>query len=108
MSTMKAVQVPRAGAAFELVERPLPEPQQGQVRIKVQACGVCHSDSVVKEGGPYPIAYLRVPGHRVIGVIDVVGKAFRTWSARQLLDAGWNARKESVCPSFQRGVVFKS
>ncbi len=80
MSTMKAVQVPHAGAAFELVERPLPEPGEGQVRIKVEACGVCHGDISVKEGGPIPVAYPRVPGHEVIGVIDAVGKGVRPWN----------------------------
>src|SRR5438045_9154314 len=68
MSTMKAVQVPHAGGAFELVERPLPEPQESQVRIKVEACGVCHSDSSVKEGGVYPITYpLSGSPSRVVG-----------------------------------------
>src|SRR2546425_9568341 len=103
MSTMKAVQVPRAGAAFELVERPLPEPQEGQVRIKVQACGVCHSDSVVKEGGPYPITYPRIPGHEVIGVIDAVGKGVRPWSVGQRVGVGWHGGHDFVCPACRRG-----
>jgi D-arabinose 1-dehydrogenase-like Zn-dependent alcohol dehydrogenase len=72
----------QAGGAFELVERPLPEPQEDQVRTKVEACSVCHSDSIVKEGGSYPITYPRVPGHEVIGVIDAVGKGVHPWSAR--------------------------
>ena len=103
MATMKAVQVPHAGAAFELVERPLPEPQEGQVRIQVQACGVCHSDSVVKEGGPYPITYPRVPGHEVIGVIDAVGKGVRTWSTGQRVGVGWHGGHDFVCPACRRG-----
>src|SRR3989441_9717106 len=103
MSTMKAVQVPRAGAAFELVERPLPEPQEGQVRIKVQACGVCHGDSVVKEGGLYPITYPRVPGHEVIGVIDAVGEGVRPWSAGQRVGVGWHGGHDFVCPACRRG-----
>jgi len=90
MSTMKAVQVPHAGGAFELVERPLPEPREGQVRIKVEACGICHSDSLVKEGGSYPITYPRVPGHEVIGVIDAVGKGVHPWSAGQRVGVGWH------------------
>ena len=103
MSTMKAVQVPQAGGAFELVERPLPEPQEGQVRIKVEACGVCHGDSVVKEGGPYPITYPRVPGHEVIGVIDAVGTGVRPWSAGQRVGVGWHGGHDFVCPACRRG-----
>jgi len=103
MSTMKAVQVPHAGGTFELVERPLPEPQEGQVRIKVQACGVCHSDSLVKEGGPYPITYPRIPGHEVIGVIDAVGKGVRPWSAGQRVGVGWHGGHDFVCPACRRG-----
>ena len=67
---MRAVQVPRAGGPFELVERDVPEPQPGWVRINVEACGVCHSDSLVKEGLWPGIQYPRVPGHEVIGVVD--------------------------------------
>ena len=103
MATMKAVQVPHAGAAFELVERPLPEPGEGQVRIKVQACGVCHGDSVVKEGGPYPITYPRVPGHEVIGVIDAVGIGVRPWSTGQRVGVGWHGGHDFVCPACRRG-----
>lgn len=103
MPTMKAVQVPQAGGAFELVERPLPEPQEGQVRIKVEACGVCHSDSVVKEGGPYPITYPRVPGHEVIGVIDAVGTGVRPWSVGQRVGVGWHGGHDFICPACRRG-----
>jgi len=73
MAKMKAVQVPRAGADFEVVEREIPEPGPGHVRIRVQACGICHSDVVTKEGLFPGIAYPRVPGHEVAGVIDEVG-----------------------------------
>src|SRR6266568_6189809 len=90
MSTMKAVQVPHAGGAFELVERPLPEPEAGQVRIKVQACGVCRGDSVVKEGRGYSITYPPVPGHEVIGVIDEVGQGVRPSSVGQRVGVGWH------------------
>jgi alcohol dehydrogenase, propanol-preferring len=103
MSTMKAVQVPQAGGAFELVERPLPELREGQVRIKVEACGVCHSDSFVKEGGPYPITYPRVPGHEVIGVIDAVDNGVRPWSAGQRVGVGWHGGHDFVCPACRRG-----
>ena len=103
MSTMKAVQVPHAGGAFELVERPLPEPQEGQVRIKVQACGVCHSDSAVKEGGVYPITYPRIPGHEVIGVIDAVSKGVHPWSVGQRVGVGWHGGHDFVCRACRRG-----
>lgn len=103
MATMKAVQVPQAGGAFELVERPIPEPQENQVRIKVEACGVCHSDSFVKEGGSYPISYPRIPGHEVIGVIDAVGKGVHPWQAGQRVGVGWHGGHDFVCPACRRG-----
>jgi Zn-dependent alcohol dehydrogenases len=67
---MRVVQVPRAGGPLELVERDIPDPERGWVRVKVEACGVCHSDSLVKEGLWPGIQYPRVPGHEVIGVVD--------------------------------------
>ena len=69
MATMRAVQVSRPGGPLELVERPVPEPGPGTVRIKVEACGICHSDVITKEGGIPGIAYPRVPGHEVAGRI---------------------------------------
>lgn len=103
VATMKAVQVPRAGSAFEVVERPLPEPHEGQVRIKVEACGVCHSDSIAKEGGSYAIAYPRVPGHEVIGTIDAIGAGVRPWSAGQRVGVGWHGGHDFVCTACRRG-----
>lgn len=105
MSSMKAVQVSQAGGAFELVERPIPEPQENQVRIKVEACGVCHSDSIVKEGGgeSYPITYPRIPGHEVVGVIDAVGKGVRPWSVGQRVGVGWHGGHDFVCIPCRRG-----
>jgi alcohol dehydrogenase/propanol-preferring alcohol dehydrogenase len=103
MATMKAVQVPHAGGAFEVVERPLPEPQARQVRIKVEACGVCHSDQLVKDGGPYPITYPRIPGHEVIGVIDEVGADVHPWSLGQRVGVGWHGGHDFVCTACRRG-----
>lgn len=100
---MKAMQVPHAGGAFELVERPLPEPEAYQVRIKVQACGVCHSDVFVKEGQVYPIDYPRIPGHEVIGVIDKVGQGVHAWSVGQRVGVGWHGGHDFVCPACRRG-----
>ncbi len=89
MPMMKAARVPRAGGNFELVTLPLPEPQAGQVRIKVQACGICHSDALVKEGGFLPIDYPRIPGHEVAGVIDAVGTGISSWRVGQRVGVGW-------------------
>ena len=73
IAPMKAAQVPKPGADFEIVEREVPQPTAGQVRIKVQACGVCHSDVFTKEGWWPGIQYPRVPGHEVAGVVDEIG-----------------------------------
>src|SRR5215469_5627025 len=79
---MRAVQVSRAGGPLELVERPIPDPGPGSVRIKVQACGICHSDAMTKEGLWPGITFPRVPGHEVVGVIDAVGKGVpERWQA---------------------------
>ena len=85
MAKMKAVQVPKAGGEFEVVEREIPQPGPGQVRIKVQACGVCHSDVLTKEGGWPGITYPRVPGHEVAGVIDAAIKDHATAIRRREL-----------------------
>jgi alcohol dehydrogenase, propanol-preferring len=86
---MKAVQVPRAGGAFEIVERPIPEPGPGQVLIKVEACGICHSDTVVKDGLFPNIKYPRVPGHEVAGRIEKLGPNNHRWKTGQRVGVGW-------------------
>jgi D-arabinose 1-dehydrogenase-like Zn-dependent alcohol dehydrogenase len=107
MATMRAVQVSRPGGALELVERPIPEPRPGTVRIKVQACGICHSDSLVKEGQMPGIAYPRVPGHEVVGVIDAVGSDVPPrWKAGQRVGVGWHAWHCGYCDSCRRGNFF--
>jgi len=78
---MKAVQVSKAGGNFELVERNIPAPGRNQVRIKVEACGICHSDALVKEGYWPGIQYPRVPGHEIAGRIDAVGSDVTNWKA---------------------------
>lgn len=90
METMRVVQVPRPKGPFEIVERPIPEPGTGAVRIKVEACGICHSDSVTKEGLFPGIQYPRVPGHEVAGVIDAVGPGVPGWELGQRVGVGWN------------------
>lgn len=80
---MRSVQVTKPKGALEIVEKDIPEPGLRQVRIKVQACGICHSDSVTKEGLLPGIKYPRVPGHEVAGVIDTIGKDITEWKTGQ-------------------------
>jgi D-arabinose 1-dehydrogenase-like Zn-dependent alcohol dehydrogenase len=100
---MKAVQVPKPGADFEIVEREIPQPAAGQVRIHVQACGVCHSDVVTKDGLFPGIAYPRVPGHEVAGVIDEVGAGVTTWKKGQRVGVGWHGGQDGTCLACRRG-----
>ena len=106
MATMRAVQVPRPGGPLEIVERPIPEPAAGWVRIKVRACGVCHSDSVVKEGQFPGIQYPKVPGHEVAGEIDAVGAGVTAWKPGQKVGVGWNGGYCGQCENCRRGNFF--
>src|SRR5690349_18829108 len=106
MAKMRAVQVPRAGGPLELVERNIPEPQPGWVRIKVDACGICHSDSLVKEGQWPGIQYPRVPGHEVIGVVDAVGEGVQPWKSGQRVGVGWHGGNCGYCDHCRRGESF--
>src|SRR2546421_1418676 len=90
MNTMRVAQIPAAKREFEIVERPIPEPPPGTVRVKVTACGVCHSDVLVKEGLWPGIQYPRVPGHEVTGTIDAVGVGGIGWTRGQRGGVGWN------------------
>jgi D-arabinose 1-dehydrogenase-like Zn-dependent alcohol dehydrogenase len=103
MPKMKAVRVPKPGADFEIVEREIPQPGPGQVRIRVQACGVCHSDVVTKDGLFPGIAYPRVPGHEVAGLIDEVGAGVATWKKGQRVGVGWHGGQDGTCLSCRRG-----
>ena len=103
---MRVVQVPHAKGPFEIVEREIPEPQAGWVRIKVQACGICHSDSLVKDGMWPGIQYPRVPGHEVIGVVDAVGTGVAGWTLSQRVGVGWHAGHCGRCDSCRRGDFF--
>ena len=100
---MKVVQVPAAGADFQIVEREIPEPGAGHVRIEVQACGICHSDVLTKEGHWPGIRYPRVPGHEVAGVIDALGAGVTGWSAGQRVGVGWHGGHDNTCPECRRG-----
>ncbi|MGO4886113.1 MAG: alcohol dehydrogenase [Bryobacteraceae bacterium] len=106
MAKMRAVQVSRAGGPFEMVEREIPDPGPGSVRIKVQACGVCHSDSLVKEGQWPGLTYPRVPGHEVIGVVDAVGAGVAGWKPGERAGLGWNGGYCGYCHNCRRGNFF--
>ena len=103
MAPMKAAQIPKPGADFEIVEREIPKPGAGQVRIKVQACGVCHSDVFTKEGYWPGIQYPRVPGHEVVGVIDELGDGVSEWKKGQRIGVGWHGGHDNTCLSCRRG-----
>ena len=100
---MKVAQVPRPGADFEVVEREIPAPEAGHVRIKVQACGVCHSDVLTKEGLLPGIQYPRVPGHEVAGIIDEVGAGVSAWKKGQRVGVGWHGGQDNTCRECRRG-----
>lgn len=100
---MKAVQISQPGGNFEVVERPVPEPGRGQVRIKVAACGICHSDALVKEGHWPGIPYPRVPGHEISGTIDAVGADVTLWKKGQRVGVGWHGGHCFVCDPCRRG-----
>src|SRR5215467_9709749 len=103
VATMKVAQVSKPGAEFQIVEREIPEPGPGQVRIKVQACGVCHSDVITKEGAFPGIQYPRVPGHEVAGVIDALGPGVTEWKMGQRVGVGWHGGHDGTCISCRRG-----
>src|SRR5436305_4531742 len=105
MSKMRAVQVAQPNGPFEIVEREIPEPAAGSVRVKVEACGICHSDSFTKEGGWPGIQYPRVPGHEVAGIIDAVGPNVAGWAAGQRVGVGWHGGHCGYCDSCRRGDV---
>jgi D-arabinose 1-dehydrogenase-like Zn-dependent alcohol dehydrogenase len=106
MPKMRAAQVSRAHGPFELVERDIPEPAPNHVRIKVQACGVCHSDSVTKEGLFPNIEYPRVPGHEVIGAVDAIGAGVAGWQPGQRVGVGWHGGNCGYCDACRRGDAF--
>jgi D-arabinose 1-dehydrogenase-like Zn-dependent alcohol dehydrogenase len=103
MSKMKVVQVSKPAGNFELVERNIPEPARNQVRIKVEACGICHSDTLVKEGYWPGIQYPRVPGHEIAGRIDAVGADVTNWKPGQRVGVGWHGGHDFTCDDCRRG-----
>ena len=103
VTTMKAAQATGAAGLLEIVEREIPEPGAGQVRIKVQACGVCHSDAFVVEGSWPGIPYPRVPGHEVAGIVDALGVGVSEWTKGQRVGLGWHGGHDGTCRECRRG-----
>lgn len=103
IAPMKAAQISRPGGDFEIVEREIPKPGAREVRIKVQACGVCHSDVLTKEGQWPGIQYPRVPGHEIAGVIDQLGPDVSAWKEGQRVGVGWHGGQDGTCRACRRG-----
>ena len=106
MSKTRVVQVSRPNGPLELVERDVPDPAAGHVRLKVQACGICHSDTLTKEGTFPGLQYPRVPGHEVVGSIDAVGPDVTGWRTGQRVGVGWHGGQCGYCGSCRRGDFF--
>ena len=100
---MKVAQIGKPGGNFELVERDVPEPSAGQVRVKVEACGVCHSDTLVKDGLWPGLQYPRVPGHEVAGLVDLVGESVTNWKKGDRVGVGWHGGHDFFCDHCRRG-----
>jgi len=100
---MNAAQISKPGGDWELIERDIPDPSAGEVRVKVEACGICHSDSLVKEGLWPGLQYPRVPGHEIAGRIDAVGENVTAWTRGQRVGVGWHGGHCFVCEQCRRG-----
>ena len=100
---MKAAQISKAGGDFELVERDIPQPGPRQVRVKIEACGICHSDVLVKDGMWPGLQYPRVPGHEVAGHVDAVGDRVTTWKKGDRVGVGWHGGHDFTCDHCRRG-----
>lgn len=106
MSKMKAVQVSKANGPFEVVEREIPEPGAGQVRIKVEACGICHSDAFVKTGGYPGLKLPRIPGHEIAGRVDAVGANVKMWKKGDRVGVGWHGGHDFTCGACRKGLFI--
>ncbi|HLI80726.1 MAG TPA: alcohol dehydrogenase [Candidatus Binataceae bacterium] len=106
MAKMRAAQIVRANGPIEIVERDIPTPAAGEVRLKVQACGICHSDSMAKEGVYPGITYPRVPGHEIAGVVDAIGASVARWKVGDRVGVGWHGGSCGYCDSCRRGDSF--
>lgn len=103
---MKAVQISKPGGDFELVERPIPQPARGEVRIKVEACGICRSDALVEEGQWPGLQYPLVPGHEIAGRVDALGPDAAPWTPAQRIGVGWHGGHCFRCEPCRRGDFF--
>jgi D-arabinose 1-dehydrogenase-like Zn-dependent alcohol dehydrogenase len=103
---MRAVQVSKPGGAFELVERELPEPAAGQIRIQVEACGICHSDALVKSGHFPGLTLPRIPGHEIAGRVDKVGASVTEWKKGDPVGVGWHGGHCFVCNACRKGLFI--
>jgi D-arabinose 1-dehydrogenase-like Zn-dependent alcohol dehydrogenase len=103
IATMKVAQIAKPGEGFQVVDREIPTPGAGQVRIKVQACGVCHSDALTVDGSWPGIQYPRIPGHEVAGVVDAVGDGVTAWKKGQRVGVGWHGGQDNTCRECRRG-----
>lgn len=103
---MKAMQVSRAGGPFELVERDIPAPERGQIRVKVEACGICHSDAFVKHGGFPGLVFPRVPGHEIAGRVDAVGPEVTAYAVGDRVGVGWHGGNCFQCEACRRGLFI--
>ena len=106
MTKMRAAQVTKAGNPFEVVEREVPVPGPGLVRIRVEACGICHSDAMIKSGHFPGLQFPRVPGHEIAGRIDSVGPGVTPWKAGDRVGVGWHGGHCFVCPSCRKGLFI--
>ncbi len=106
MPSMKAVQATKAGAAFEVVQREVPQPGVGQVRIKVEACGVCHSDAFVRAGAFPGMVLPRIPGHEIAGRVDAVGEHVASWKPGDRVGVGWHGGHCFVCNACRKGLFL--
>jgi D-arabinose 1-dehydrogenase-like Zn-dependent alcohol dehydrogenase len=106
MGLMRAAEVREPGGKFELVERPIPDPPEGSVRVRVEACGICHSDALVVEGNWPNLDYPRIPGHEVAGVIDALGPKVEGWNEGDRVGIGWHGSHCGHCDSCRRGDFF--
>ncbi|MFB6178500.1 MAG: alcohol dehydrogenase [Halorientalis sp.] len=100
---MQAAVVPEPGAEFEIVEREIPDPEPGEVRVAVEACGICHSDAFVKSGGYPGLSYPRIPGHEIAGRIDAVGADVEEWTTGERVGVGWHGGHCFTCEPCRRG-----
>lgn len=106
MATMRAVEIQQQNGPLVLVERPIPEPAPHEVRIRVHACGVCHSDSIPVGGYMPGLTWPRIPGHEVVGTIDALGSDVEGWAIGTRVGVGWHSGHCGHCDRCRHGDAF--